>query len=635
RAGGWLKQSQLMSPETALLEQSHLMSLETAMWYAEFLLGLRLNRSTRRIEAYGAFVVWELWEHGPGVVRSILGGAFCQAGLGGLLYLHGRLAQLVGGERAPVWDLASALSIVDDWSAVARFAHGYFTLVLRCVVGVLLLSRAWDGVNTLRAWRSRAAAEDQQMGRKAQLQQQEEAECQERRAAEQKRRVRSDHGDKGSGTPRDAAVPSSAPLEESDPCRGSASGTAQRAPIKVKCFTSFRRIGTLRAWIFTAAAAGVHGLRICARPLAERRGLIAEVTPVDATQVGDYTELHPGDIPRVTVKVAGNKWVGKECDNMASAFTELLRHGFAVFDSSSSMFRARSEAAAIRSEFDSEWFKTVPPSEDTTNLPYGQWLPSQTHRAFSEYVHHALSDETSRWEALGEEYLGVLSIGGARRRNLEGVGPQTNLYFPHQDECKLSVLMSEFVVHGDDGDPFEDLSTVHREVGQCFNMAFRGAEDADQCKAPIIVRQVNFWMPHEARGDKHLWFITLEASKALAKQGEGFLTACQLPRFSDIQGNPQMFLSNKNMHLTNKGLAYVQKHMPGHVFMGKSGAGTQKGRSKRNKTNWYDRQSHLADNVAVSIVLAWGFAALIPMLLSTKFEYIDGHYITMTDVGPD
>ena len=47
--------------------------------------------------------------------------------------------------------------------------------------------------------------------------------------------------------------------------------------------------------------------------------------------------------------------------------------------------------------------------------------------------------------------------------------------------------------------------------------------------------QVNFWMPHELGGDKYLVFLTPEASAALVQQGEGYMTAVQLPLASAAQ----------------------------------------------------------------------------------------------------
>eukprot|EP00976_Prorocentrum_cordatum_P094501 1189807-Prorocentrum_minimum.AAC.1 len=401
----------------------------------------------------------------------------------------------------------------------------------------------------------------------------------------------------------------------------------------------------------------------CGVPMAARVCTVeVTVTPVDSALVGDYTALHPKDLPRVSARVAANWWAGKECDCVPSAFAELARFGFAVLDSPEAMFRSApsspSSSPSSLPSFNPGWFSTMPPAEDTTTLHYRDWLPAHTHPAFAEHLHRILlahgaptvrsdaptvrSDApTVRSDAPtvnpggvfpGETYLGVASIGGPRRRGIPGT--QANLTFPHQDECKLSCLQAEFALSGDPGDPLEGVRSVPGEVRAALAAAFpppgggrvmtsgdapggpmptsgnntpggptttRGdapgggrattsgdapggrmatSGPAASGRAPggptaVVCRQVNFWLPEPAGGDKCLVLLSLEAAAALAEGGPGMITRCQLPRGpgsrepSDLPGGASgvHLAAHRNVHLTDRGLARIADGMPEHIFL--------------------------------------------------------------------
>lgn len=292
-----------------------------------------------------------------------------------------------------------------------------------------------------------------------------------------------------------------------------------------------------------------------------------QVTPVDSAEVDDFTDLHPKDIPRSPTQLAANIWTGSTYDNLTDALAALLETGFAVLDSPPAMLRARGQDVddAI---FNASWLMTAPTAQDTTTIPYTDWLPGNTNHAFAKYV-HGLIQTGGAFQRRGEPYEGVLSIGGVRRRNLAHLGPQANLLFPHQDECKLSVLMAEFAAHGDGGDPLVGLDTVAPAVAECLSGAFRGGqvEQGAERPAAITCRQVNFWVPHEPDGDKYLVFLSRAASEALVSQGQGFITAGQLPRWSSRGADHKALVVNRNFQLTDRAVAYVERHMPEHVLL--------------------------------------------------------------------
>lgn len=298
-----------------------------------------------------------------------------------------------------------------------------------------------------------------------------------------------------------------------------------------------------------------------------------DVTPCIAAEVGSSTSIHPRDIPRSRAKLTGTVWSGAEFDGLSSAVPELLKRGFAVLESPEALFR-ETAASKPHPSFNPDWFQTTPTAQDTTTIPFTDWLPKDTEPGFTEYLYNILS--RCSFDECGESFLGCLSIGGIRRRNMKGKGPQENLYFPHQDESKLSVLMSEFVAHGDARDPFLGLTTVDDKVRHAFAAGFRCRKN-DPTTRPgsgpsLICRQINFWMPHERAGDKFLLFLTRAASEALVeaqREGQCLITACELPRASTLtlEDNPELFGPNQNFCLTDEGLSFVQKTLPEEVFL--------------------------------------------------------------------
>ena len=63
---------------------------------------------------------------------------------------------------------------------------------------------------------------------------------------------------------------------------------------------------------------------------------------MDAARVGDFSTLHPSELPRAAVPLVAHPWAGARCDSLSAAYEELLLRGVAVLDSPGAMFRTGS-----------------------------------------------------------------------------------------------------------------------------------------------------------------------------------------------------------------------------------------------------------------------------------------------------
>eukprot|EP00747_Dinoflagellata_sp_TGD_P035016 gnl/TRDRNA2_/TRDRNA2_137598_c3_seq1.p1 gnl/TRDRNA2_/TRDRNA2_137598_c3~~gnl/TRDRNA2_/TRDRNA2_137598_c3_seq1.p1 ORF type:complete len:405 (-),score=47.89 gnl/TRDRNA2_/TRDRNA2_137598_c3_seq1:129-1262(-) len=288
-----------------------------------------------------------------------------------------------------------------------------------------------------------------------------------------------------------------------------------------------------------------------------------EVHCVDSSQVGESTSVHPKDIPRRFINIAGTVWSGTSHSNLNEALATLLEKGFAVFESHEAMFRTSCNASEDK-QINAAWFMTAPTAADTTTIPYTDWLPLNTYHEFARYLHAKIDRRI--FAKVAEDFGGVLSIGGFRRRNMAGLGPQPNLHFLHQDECKLSVCVAEAMADAvRAAGPFDGADTVPTDVREVFDASF--GEGAERTDRPVCCRQINFWLPHERDGDKHLLVLSREASEAIARQGSRFVTACTLPRHSERAPTAALAEVNRNFQLTDLALEFVAENMPGHVHL--------------------------------------------------------------------
>ena len=183
---------------------------------------------------------------------------------------------------------------------------------------------------------------------------------------------------------------------------------------------------------------------------------------------------------------------------------------------------------------------------------------------------------------LDETYAGILSIGGARRRGGAAVGDAPNLSFPHQDECKFSVLMGEYAAAaaaaataaaGDDGShphPLDGVSdTVSAQVREGLDRTFLGdTNNNHHADIPAITcRQINFWCPHEkGDGDKYLVVMSRQVSQALVEAN--LVTTCQLPRFSSSSSHVGLDAVNCNFQLSDRAVEFIaqNRHLSNQVY---------------------------------------------------------------------
>ena len=291
---------------------------------------------------------------------------------------------------------------------------------------------------------------------------------------------------------------------------------------------------------------------------------VVKVEPLQGDIVGKYTTVKPQNLPRCIVHLDTQPWTGPIYDNVPDAMEAALsKYGMAVLRDSSAMFRIDDDEEEAR-VFDAVWFQNLPTSPDTTTIPYTEWLPHDTHHDFARHLHENvfLRAKNRFFSDDKESYAGIVSIGGVRRRGSRDASP--NLQFPHQDECKLSVLMAEHAaVSGPNSDFLDGLDTIKETVREGLEHSF-----LDEDKAPkdyvITCRQINFWCPHEDNGDKYLVVMPLEVSQALVDAG--LVTASQLPRFSTDSSHASLDAVNCNFQLSNRAIQFIQKHFPDQVY---------------------------------------------------------------------
>jgi hypothetical protein len=270
------------------------------------------------------------------------------------------------------------------------------------------------------------------------------------------------------------------------------------------------------------------------------------------------------------VAITGHLWAGRTCENVREGFEELLQSGFAVFDSEEAMFRASAPGATVdrasldpagASAFSAAWLKTAP----EVNLMWASPLKTAPLGAFAKRLHAILEHEArGAFAAAGEEYLCAITVGGPVTRGSQdqSAGASSgassgNVYALHQDPCFFSSLQARAAASAV---PVDAVFEHVYPYGAVAHVAKQLDED-DASSGPTsnttVVRQVNFWLPHErTHSDKHLLLLSLAASAALAARDArgGGVVACKPP--------------NGNRWLTRQGLWFVEQTLgPGHAFL--------------------------------------------------------------------
>lgn len=322
------------------------------------------------------------------------------------------------------------------------------------------------------------------------------------------------------------------------------------------------------------------------------RHVEVQVEPLQGLAIsGSFTTVHPRELPRCPMHLQAHTWTGPTHDNLIDALKNILASstsssspGFAVLTDPDAMFRVDDSSRQQQQQdqqFPATWFQTLPTRPDTTTIPYTEWLPRNTHHDFARHLH---GNMVSSWKSsntrmgLGETYAGILSIGGVRRRGGTAVGDAPNLSFPHQDECKFSVLMGEYAAvaaaTGNDGPhphPLDGVSdTVSAQVKEGLDQTFLGdAKNNLHSDIPAITcRQINFWCPHEkGNGDKYLVVMSRQVSQALVEAN--LVTTCQLPRFASSSSHIGLNAVNCNYQLSDRAVEFIaeNKHLSNQVYV--------------------------------------------------------------------
>ena len=257
------------------------------------------------------------------------------------------------------------------------------------------------------------------------------------------------------------------------------------------------------------------------------------------------------DAATAAVALEAELWTGLECRNVNEGFAELLLRGFAVFESEEAMFSDASSSSSSSSsseiddanEFHASWLKQAPPVDDLRRASPVRTAPLS---AFARGLNYILArDDRGAFGAVGEEFVAAITVSGPITRG--GGGGQQREATPHvfglhQDPCFLSSLKQHAASSGTGGG-------LHGHVYP-FDAVAKLQDD-------LVVRQVNFWLPHETSGDKHLLLLSREAS-------------CNL--IGEIEGAQQSGLAVKNANgnrwLTRRGLREADRTMnPGNLHL--------------------------------------------------------------------
>lgn len=307
---------------------------------------------------------------------------------------------------------------------------------------------------------------------------------------------------------------------------------------------------------------------MCDRPTRCFVGVLLAFRPVDSLQV-DVTPARTSGKPydpsrgrSDDVAVTGHLWAGRTCESVREGFEELLQTGFAVFDSEEAMFRASAPGATIDGAvaadapaFSAAWLKTA----REVNLMWASPSKTAPLGEFSKRLHAILAHEARGAFALvGEEYLCAITVGGPVTRGAQDKRPGAsgNVYSLHQDPCFFSSLQARAAASEVSVDSYYEHVYPYGAVAHVAKQL-----DADASSGPTgnvtVIRQVNFWLPHERiNSDKHLLLLSQAASAALGAR--------------DVAGGGVVAFKppNGNRWLTRSGLRFVEHTLgPGHAFL--------------------------------------------------------------------
>jgi len=271
--------------------------------------------------------------------------------------------------------------------------------------------------------------------------------------------------------------------------------------------------------------------------------------------------------------------------------------------------------------FSAEWLKRARPSEFSGATPdqilYGGCIPfdafarrlhsgilayQQSSSSFDEVAStsgvtsisklKSIADDTPRTGLPRrrrhgrEDYIGAIAVSGPITRS---VSSGNNVYSLHQDPCFFTTILIRQQKNADDAaavaaaitndgdddklgpppssknindtndDNYSDtMRSLPEQVMHCYHDSKTNANNNNNKNDNVRIRQVNFWLPHQSNGDKHLVFLSREASCAIAS----FQNDEHEQKHEMVVQN-----SNGNQWLTERGLEYIKTHMPEHVFV--------------------------------------------------------------------
>lgn len=109
--------------------------------------------------------------------------------------------------------------------------------------------------------------------------------------------------------------------------------------------------------------------------------MMVQVEPLLQEKVGNFTTIHPRNLPRHSMSLPAHRWTGPTHDDLPDALMHALTNGFAVLTDANAMFRVTKtkKRRDDDSSFTAQWFQNLRSRPDTTTIPHTSWLPRDTH----------------------------------------------------------------------------------------------------------------------------------------------------------------------------------------------------------------------------------------------------------------
>jgi len=226
--------------------------------------------------------------------------------------------------------------------------------------------------------------------------------------------------------------------------------------------------------------------------------------------------------------------------------------------------------------------------------------------AFARRLHYGITTHRSSscsslppMPSTEEEFIGAICLCSPITRGLSL--NNNNVYSLHQDPCfftslfdrhrKLQAEIAELEAEiaaglqdddvdddyddddddDDEDDDYDDGPIKDPLSEKVIHAMEQKSDQLSNDSTQITMRQVNFWLPHSPNGDKHLVFLTREASTALASFRITPRNDNDDDSYQSGEANNGRTVDSGNedgdLWVTERGLDFIREEMPDHVFV--------------------------------------------------------------------